>query len=93
MSKAQPKPSPTDEYARRIARAIEKGRLPPVNPEFHRYCENCPREIFAAFTGAARHMPPAGKDEPLAIGYLFLLQRCLSIYVIAPIAATRTQAN
>jgi hypothetical protein len=27
--------------------------------------------------GAARHMPPAGNDEPLAIGYLFLLQRLL----------------
>jgi hypothetical protein len=27
-------------------------------------------KIFIAFTGAARHMPPAGKDEALAIGYL-----------------------
>ncbi len=77
MSRAQPKSSPTDEYARRIAQAIAKGRPPPYNAAFDRYCENSPREIFAAFTGAARHMPPAGNDEPLAIGYLFLLQRLL----------------
>src|SRR6266550_3245672 len=66
MSKAQPKPSPTDEHARRIARAIAKGRPPPFSAELDRYCESCPREIFAAFTGAARHMPPAGNDEVLA---------------------------
>src|SRR5216684_68914 len=77
MSRAQPKSAPTDEHARRIARAIAKGRPPPFNAAFDRYCESSPREIFAAFTGAARHMPPAGKDEPLAIGYLFLLQRLL----------------
>ncbi len=77
MSRAQPKSSPTDEYARRIAQAIAKGRPPPFNAAFDRYCGNSPREIFAAFTGAARHMPPAGNDEPLAIGYLFLLQRLL----------------
>jgi hypothetical protein len=53
------------------------GRPPPFNAAFDRYCESSPREIFAAFAGAARHMPPAGKDEPLAIGYLFLLQRLL----------------
>jgi len=77
MSRAQPKSSPTDEHARRIAQAIAKGRPPPFNDAFDRYCESSPREIFAAFTGAARHMPPAGKDESLAIGYLFLLQRLL----------------
>src|SRR3984893_5591040 len=77
MSRAQPKSSPTDEHARRIAQAIAKGRPPPFNDAFDRYCESSPREIFAAFTGAARHMPPAGRDEPLAIGYLFLLQRLL----------------
>jgi hypothetical protein len=77
MSRAQTKSSPTDEHARRIAQAIAKGRPPPFNDAFDRYCESSPREIFAAFTGAARHMPPAGKDEPLAIGYLFLLQRLL----------------
>jgi hypothetical protein len=77
MSRAQPKSSPTDEYARRIARAIAKGRPAPFGADFDRYCETCPHEIFAAFTGAARHMPPAGKDEALAIGYLFLLQHLL----------------
>jgi hypothetical protein len=77
MSRAQPKSSPTDEHASRIAQAIAKGRPPPFNDAFDRYCESSPCEIFAAFTGAARHMPPAGKDESLAIGYLFLLQRLL----------------
>src|ERR1700733_6889563 len=77
MTRAQTKSSPTDEHARRIAQAIAKGRPPPFNDAFDRYCESSPREIFAAFKGAARHMPPAGKDKPLAIGYLFLLQRLL----------------
>ncbi len=77
MSRAQPKSSPTDEHARRIARAIAKGRAPPLNAELERYCESSPQEIFTALAGAARHMPPAGNDEGLAIGYLFLLQRLL----------------
>src|SRR6476659_2347968 len=77
MSRTQPKSSPTDEHARRIAQAIAKGRPPPFNDAFDRYCESSAPEIFAAFAGAARHMPPAGQDEPLAIGYLFLLQRLL----------------
>ena len=77
MSRAQPTSLPTDEHARRIARAIAKGRPPPFSADLDRYCENCPHEIFAAFAGAARHMPPAGKNEALATGYLFLLQRLL----------------
>ena len=77
MSRAQPKTSPTDEHASRIARAIAKNRPPPFSAALDRYCESSPREIFTAFAGAARHMPPAGKDESLAIGYLFLLQRML----------------
>ena len=77
MSRAQPKSPSTDEHARRIARAIAKGHSPPFSDAFDRYCESSPREIFAAFTGLARHMPPTGKDEPLAMGYLFLLQRLL----------------
>src|SRR5216684_8908269 len=77
MSRAQTKSSPTDEHARRIAQAIAKGRPPPFRADLDRYCDSSPREIFAAFTGAARHMPPAGKDESLAFGYLFLLQRLL----------------
>jgi len=77
MTRAQPKPSSTDDYARLIARAVAKGRPPPFSDDLDRYCESSPREIFAAFAGAARHMPPAGKDEALGIGYLFLLQRLL----------------
>jgi hypothetical protein len=77
MSRAQRKSLPTDEHARRIARAIAKGRPPPFSADLDRYCESSPHEIFAAFAGAVRHMPPAGKDEALAIGYLFLLQRLL----------------
>jgi hypothetical protein len=77
MSRAQAKSSPTDEHARRIAQAIAKGRPPPFNAAFDRYCESSALEVFAAFTGVARHMPPTGKDEPLAVGYLFLLQRLL----------------
>lgn len=77
LNQAQPKFSSTDEHARRIARAIAKGRSPRFSADLDRYCESCPGEIFAAFKGAARHMPPAGEDETLAIGYLFLLQRLL----------------
>ena len=77
IARPQPKFSPTDDYARRIARAIAKGKPPPFSEDLDRYCENSPGEIFPAFLGAARHMPPAGKDEALALGYLFLLQRLL----------------
>jgi hypothetical protein len=77
MSRAQPKSLATDECARRIGRAIAKGRPPPFEADLDRYCESCPHEIFAAFAGAARHIPPVGKDETLAAGYLFLLQRLL----------------
>jgi hypothetical protein len=77
MARPQPRYSPTDEHTRRIARAIAKGKPPPFGADLDRYCEDSPGEIFAAFTGAARHMPPAGKDEALALGYLFLLQRPL----------------
>ena len=77
MNRPQPTHSPTDEYARRIARAIAKGKSPPFSADLDSYCENSPGEIFAAFAGAVRHMPPAGKDEALAHGYLFLLQRLL----------------
>src|SRR5882757_2647173 len=77
MARSQPKSSSTDDYARLIARAVSKGRPPPFSDDLDRYCESSPREIFAAFAGAARHMPPAGKDEVLGTGYLFLLQRLL----------------
>jgi hypothetical protein len=77
MSRAQPKSSPTDAHAKRIADAIARGKPPPLSAALNGYCESSPREIFAAFAGAARHMPPAGKDEPLAIGYMFLLLQLL----------------
>jgi len=77
MSKARPKASDTDQHARKIASAIAKGLPPPLTPGFDRYLEQSPTEIFAAFEGAARHMPPAGNDEALAFGYLFLLQAVL----------------
>ena len=77
MSRAQPKPSLTDEHARRIARAIAKGRPPPFTADLERYCDGASSEIFAALLGAARNMPPTGNDEALAVGYLFLLQRLL----------------
>ena len=77
MSRAQLKSSLTDDRARRIARAIAKGKPPPLNADLDEYCESSPHEIFAAFIGAARHMPPAGNDEALALGYLFVLQRLL----------------
>ena len=77
MSRAQPKSSPTDQHARSIAAAIAKGRPPALTPDLDLYLESSPREIFVAFEGVARHMPPRGKDETLALGYLFLLQQLL----------------
>src|SRR5262249_27665393 len=77
MSRAQPKSSPTDQHARSIAAAIAKGRPPALTPELDQYLESSPREIFVAFEGVARHMPPGGNDETLALGYLFLLQQLL----------------
>lgn len=77
LSRAEPKSLSTDEHARRIAGAIAKGRPPPFSADLDRYCESCPHEMFTAFKGAARHMPPVGTDEALATGYLFLLQRLL----------------
>jgi hypothetical protein len=77
MPRAQPQASLTDQHARALAVAITKGRLPALTPDLERYLERSPHEIFAAFAGAARHMPPAGKNEALAIGYLFLLQGLL----------------
>jgi hypothetical protein len=77
MSQAQPKSSPMDRHARRIAAAIAKGRPPALMPDLDLYLESSPREIFVAFEGVARHMPPGGNDETLALGYLFLLQQLL----------------
>ena len=75
--KVRLKASPTDRHARKIAAAIATGRPPSFTPELELYFESSPLEIFGALEGAARHMPPAGKDEALAFGYLFVLQGLL----------------
>jgi hypothetical protein len=90
MGRARPKASPTDQHARRIAVAIGKGGPPVITPDLDRYLESSPHEIFAAFEGAARHMPPAGSDEALAFGYLVLLQGLLERLRYRTDAATRT---
>src|SRR5580704_6995094 len=77
MGRARPKDSLTDRHAKSIAVVIAEGRPPPLTPALDRYLESCPHEMLAAFEGAARYMPPAGKDEKLAFGYLFLLQQLL----------------
>jgi hypothetical protein len=59
MSRAQPKSSPMDRYARSIAAAIAKGRPPALTPDLDLYLESSPREIFVAFEDVARHMPPS----------------------------------
>jgi hypothetical protein len=77
VSRAQPKPSLTDQHARGIAAAIARGRRPALTPDLDLYFESSAHEIFTAFEGVTRHMPPAGNDETLAFGYLFLLQGLL----------------
>jgi hypothetical protein len=57
--------------------AITKGLSPPFGDDLDLHCKSFPREIFAAFEGAVRHMPPAGDDEALGFAYLFLLKRLL----------------
>ena len=76
MGRAQPKSSPTDKLARRIAVALVND-APALTPDLDLYLDSSPHEIFAAFAGAALNMPPRGKDEALAHGYLFLLQNLL----------------
>jgi hypothetical protein len=77
MARARQKASPTDRHARRIAAAITNGRSPAPTHDLDSYLESSPHEMLAAFEGAARNMPPAGSDEALAFGYLFLLQGLL----------------
>jgi hypothetical protein len=71
------KSSPIDRYAAKIAAGIARGRQTSDLPDLVQYVENSSTEIFAAFNGAARHMPPAGDDEALAFGYLSLLRAIL----------------
>jgi hypothetical protein len=77
MASAKPKATTTDRHAKRLAGMIAKGAPPPLTDDLDLYFERSPDEIFAAFDGAARHMPPAGSDDALAFGYLFLLQGLL----------------
>jgi hypothetical protein len=77
MHQPQRNPSETDRHARRIAAAFAKGNGPTPTRDLVFYFENSPQEIFSALEGVARHLPPAGKDEALALGYLFLLQGLL----------------
>jgi hypothetical protein len=93
MSRAQPKSSPTDEHARRIAQAIAKGRPPPFNGGFDRYCESSPREIFAAFTGAARHCLRPAMMSRLRLVICSCCSGCWSIYVTAPSKAMQTRPS
>ncbi len=73
MSQAHSKLSLTDHYARKLAITLAKGQPPVRSPDLDQYLQSSPREIFAAFAGAACHMPPAGENEALAFGYLFLM--------------------
>jgi len=77
MKQAHPKVSLTDHYARELAVQLAKGQSPQRSSDLDQYLQSSPHEIFAAFEGAACHMPPAGKDEALALAYLLLLQGLL----------------
>ena len=72
MSRAQPKSSPTDEHARRIAQAIAKGRPPPVQRCLRSVLRKLPTRNLCRFHG--RGSPHASGRQ---VGYLFLLQRLL----------------
>ena len=77
MGHARAKTSPTDRYAKRIAAALAKGRIPAATPDLDSYLDNASGEIFAALDGFVRHVGPGGKNDPLASGYLFLVQGLL----------------
>jgi hypothetical protein len=77
MTRSQPKSSLTDRHAEMVAAAIAKGRWPAQTSHLDQYFESSPHEIFTALDGVARHMPPAGNDATLALGYLFLLEGLL----------------
>ncbi|MGC2087376.1 MAG: hypothetical protein WA702_28885, partial [Bradyrhizobium sp.] len=77
MAKARSKLAGVDEHARTIAKAIANGQLPQPTPEIEQFLEQRPVDLLAAADGVCRHIPPAGDDETLGIGYLFLLQMLL----------------
>lgn len=78
MAKARSKITALDEHARTIAKAIANGQVPQQTAEIDRFLEASPVDLVAAAEGACRHIPPAGEDEALGIGYLFLLQMLLA---------------
>ncbi|MGJ5175917.1 hypothetical protein ACQR16_17325 [Bradyrhizobium oligotrophicum] len=78
MAKPHAKPSGLDHHARTLAAGFAKGRLPRPTPDLERFLLANATEIFAAAEGVCRHMPPAGDDEALGTGYLFLLQILLT---------------
>ncbi|NPU65103.1 hypothetical protein HL667_08865 [Bradyrhizobium sp. 83012] len=78
MAKSGAKPAGLDDHARKLAAGFAKGRLPQPTPELERFLLTHSTEISAAAEGVCRHMPPAGDDEALGIGYLFMLQMLLS---------------
>jgi hypothetical protein len=77
MGQARAKTSPADHYAKRIAAALAKGRIPAATPDLDFYLDNSSDEIFAALDGFVRHIGPGGKNDPLALGFLFLVQGLL----------------
>lgn len=77
MPKAPAKSSPLDQHAKKIAAAIAKRGMPAFTPAIVQFVESQPTEIFAAFDGVVRHLPPEGDDEALALAYLALLQAML----------------
>ena len=60
MGGANSKAIATDRHAKRIAALIAKGRPPALTDDMDLYF-GLSHEIFAAFEGAARHMPPAAR--------------------------------
>jgi hypothetical protein len=74
---SRPKTSETHRHARNYAKAIARVQPLRISPDLERYFHESPREIFAAFDGVAGNLPPAGKDDSLAFGYLFVLQGLL----------------
>lgn len=69
--------STTDQLAHRAAAAFAKGRSPSSSKALEDYFDRFPLEIFAALDGAVANMPPAGQQQALAYGYLFLLEGLL----------------
>jgi hypothetical protein len=56
---------------------LAKRRIPGATPDLDSYLDNASGEIFAALDGFVRHIGPGGKNDPLALGYLFLVQGLL----------------